>query len=172
MLVSTAFDQAIALDGVYSEGQLKRHFGLELADVVGEYPLLTLPHRATRGSRQPPVELCLVVHPTKQSFADFRLKHLAGTAEMRLALGASPKDWRVFGGTNQEIPDALWSTPKGLVAVEFDGGFYALSTIKQKALAFSKYAKQVWGGVNPLHLSRLQAAVGNAQVVLADWSAS
>lgn len=171
MLVSTAFDQAIALDGVYSEGQLKRHFGLELADVVGEYPLLTLPHRATRGATRVS-ELCLVVHPTKQSFADFRLKHLAGTAEMRLALGASPKDWRVFGGTNQEIPDALWSTPKGLVAVEFDGGFYALSTIKQKALAFSKYAKQVWGGVNPLHLSRLQAAVGNAQVVLADWSAS
>lgn len=169
MLVSAAFDQAIAVDGVYSEGQLRRHFGLGLDDVAEDYPLLTVNHRASRGAIKVS-ELCLVVHPSKQGFADFRLKHLAGTAEMRLALGASLKDWRLCGNS-EEVPDAVWSTPKGVVAVEFDGGHYSPSKIRRKLQTFSSFSGQVWGGVSAGHLSRLQAAVGNARVVLADWSA-
>lgn len=140
----TAVHSALDVDGVWSSGQVER-WSLEVppsALVVEGYLGLTHYRKAL------PVRFFV-----KEALAHLPLtllRHLAGVAEMRLLLGveADPDVWRVFHRQVHPVeePDAVWFTPKGPVAVEYDVGSYSRDRVRTKAAAFAtRYVGQVWG---------------------------
>ncbi len=65
-------------------------------------------------------------HPSVARYPLAALRHLAGVAELRLRLGVPPDPgaWRVSLKPRHPVeePDAVWFTPEGPVAVEYDAG--------------------------------------------------
>ncbi|WP_114313605.1 hypothetical protein [Thermus caldifontis] len=130
------------LDGVWTSGQVER-WGLEVpssARVVEGY--LGLTHYQKSRPVRFFVKESLIHLPLTT------LRHLAGVAEMRLLLGVDPPFWRVFHRQVHPVeePDAVWFTPNGPVAVEYDVGSYSRGRVRAKAVAFAtRYVGQVWG---------------------------
>jgi hypothetical protein len=83
------------------------------------------------------------------------LRHLAAVAEMRHLLGAPVERWQTLPWEQGEQPDAVWESPVGLVAVEYDAGSYSPATILRKAHAFEAFQGQVWGSSSPQRVAHL-----------------
>ncbi len=104
------------------------------------------------------------------------LRHLAGVAEMRRLLKAPRESWKSEAGTRfaAEQPDALWFTPAGEVAVEYDAGSYSSKQILAKTLTFRRYERQIWGSPSRKrvqHLSAFLLEAGEATAPLyAPWN--
>ena len=87
------------------------------------------------------------------------LLHLIGTAEMRHTLGVPTELWRSSSQRMNAtlIPDAIWSTPDGDIAIEYDTGTYRYKLIKQKVEAFTEsYAGVIWGTPSPERCTRIK----------------
>ena len=103
------------------------------------------------------------------------LRHLAGVAELRHRLGAEPKAWRSAADAAFALlrPDAVWRTPEGVIAIEFDAGSYDPEQLRRKVEAFSSFAGQVWGAASrarAAHLSRfLEAATNDTLALHVRW---
>ena len=82
----------------------------------------------------------LTLEPTK-------VRHLLGVAAMRRDLQVPTEDWKVTTHFDKVSPDAEWSSAAGLVAIEFDAGFYSERTIQRKARLFQAAYNGglVWG---------------------------
>ena len=104
------------------------------------------------------------------------LRHLAGVAELRHRLGAEAKAWRSAADAAFALlrPDAVWRTPEGVIAIEFDAGSYDPEQLRSKVEAFGSFAGQVWGAASQAraaHLSRfLEAATNDALALHVRWS--
>lgn len=106
-----------------------------------------------------------------------RLRHLAGTAALRQQLDIHPSRWLSDAGAAAAtfVPDAVWESPAGRVAVEYDAGSYSKETVMAKGLAFAEFeGGQLWGvasaGRVPFVVAALrEAGVSNARVVHAPW---
>ena len=102
------------------------------------------------------------------------LYHLAGTAEIRAALGAGVGEWSstAWREAATMIPDALWTREEGgEVAIEFDTGAYKRERILRKAEVFALFAGQVWGSPTERRADLVRALVQGvdprAQVLVA-----
>lgn len=104
------------------------------------------------------------------------LRHLAGVAEIRHRLGAEAGAWRSAADASFALlrPDAVWRTPEGVIAIEFDAGSYDPEQLRSKVAAFSGFAGQVWGAASKAraaHVSRfLEQATNDALALHISWS--
>lgn len=108
-------------------------------------------------------------------YAATRLRHLAGVTAMRHVLGEPIEAWSNCGEQlgRRNVPDGVWSTPDGKVAIEYDASGYSPDTVIAKAWVFEgAYARQLWGAATPARVARLRVLLEpyeSACVVLAPW---
>lgn len=155
----------LRIDGAITETQLQRHY--ELRD-------LGRPVKSTCATLFPSASLdtyqhCKIYALSKKviEMSHGELLHLIGTAEMRHALGV-PSDLWVSSAQRQGaglVPDALWATPDGEIAIEFDTGTYRYKLIDAKLKAFEKYAGIVWGTPSSARAARIKELYPHVQVL-------
>lgn len=88
------------------------------------------------------------------------LIHLAYLAVMRAHLGATADDWQRPVNADESIPDALWRTTRGRVAVEVDLR-YAPDKVRRKVRSYNKhYPYQIWGTPSRTRLRFLRSVLG------------
>ncbi len=158
------------VDGVWTEGQRAR-FGLpepvEAVEVVGYVGL---------SNYRTPIFVRFFVHQSLHHLPLTALRHLAGVAEVRLRLGVAPDPevWRVSRKQVHPVdePDAVWLTPEGPVAVEYDAGGYSRTRVRAKGEAFAlRFVGQVWGTPIPQRVRTLEGLLPpSARVMLAPWN--
>ena len=168
---------ALATDQVLSLAQLERHFNLFEADArrLG-VRVFGVAVSKTKGSTQQ-ATYRFVIRKGKQAPRDgATVRHLSGTAEMRYLLGAPHDAWVSDAGRRwaKHQPDALWTTPEGVVAIEYDAGSYDPKTIADKLMSFKAgYARQIWGTPSPARAKHLGVLARNLvpdlHVLYAPW---
>jgi hypothetical protein len=139
---------SLEVDHVLSAGQLERHYGLSLGDLDSEgFTLIEAFLSPSQGSRQYTKVRFVSLYRNHRKLESNALRHLAGVAEVRHVVGGVLGDWRSLAAARGQplTPDALWETPRGRLAIEYDAGSYSPTQIKDKAKAFRHYAGQVWG---------------------------
>jgi hypothetical protein len=169
-----ALQKALKVDRAIGLGAVAFHYGLGLGELKGlpvqiRHLKIGL-HQQSRRDVYP-----VVTDLESQNLSPTQLRHLAGTAASRLILGAALEDWenlgaRVGDGTK---PDALWRSPQGTLAVEFDCGSYNPEQVALKLERFKRFhGGQVWTTSAPHRqscLNQRMAAVSNAKAILVDW---
>ena len=137
-------ERALCTDLALSERQVRRHYGLEIADCLERGLHITKLELTPTTSSTRPISLSAVtLEPVL--LADFEWRHLLGVAEMRHWLGANPEDWRHFNHAAQTVPDAVWRYGLETWVIEFDAGSYSRPVVAQKVLSFqAAYDHQVW----------------------------
>jgi hypothetical protein len=158
----------LSVDLAWSEEQAER-WGLtppEEAVRVAGYLGLTY-YRA-------PEPVVFYALPEVAGFPLTALRHLAGVAELRLRLGVppDPEAWRVSRKRLHPVeePDAVWFTPEGPVAVEYDAGGYSRARVRAKGEAFARrFVGQVWGAPVPERVAYLKALLPGGRVLEAPW---
>ncbi|MCP2015914.1 hypothetical protein L1280_003097 [Deinococcus sp. HSC-46F16] len=114
--------------------------------------------------------LVVHMHHSPVSSHHTTLAHYAGTAAMRLLIGAEPEHWRHAGtgGDQATKPDSYWHQPGGREwDVEFDRGTYKPGKVKDKLRASIVLSRPVvWGAPIDWRLLAVgrQAARLNAEV--------
>ncbi|BDP43764.1 hypothetical protein DAETH_37330 (plasmid) [Deinococcus aetherius] len=169
--------EALSHDGVISTGQLTRHYGPDEHDLAGTRyrEVLVRPIHARYG-----LEVKTRFYTASQKLAgmeSYELAHLAGTAELRQQLGVPPgRHWQVDkrGRLPFNEPDAVYDSPYGPVAVEYDNGSYTLSTVQQKLEAFSDrdFKEVVWGVAGERRRATLEQKIKASlarPVLWAEW---
>ncbi|THF69841.1 hypothetical protein E7T06_10075 [Deinococcus sp. Arct2-2] len=167
----------LAADRVISYGQLRRHYGLDEHD-LDRVPYVETVLQPTHMRKALEVKTRFFLgQKSLQSMSDHSLMHFAGTGEMRRILGVRTGDhWRVNPRhvRASEEPDAVFRSPHGEVAVEFDTGTYTMTTIQKKLGAFSDRAflETVWGVTSINRQRHLREEIGSQlkrDILLADW---
>ncbi|MBZ9715765.1 hypothetical protein [Deinococcus multiflagellatus] len=168
--------EALACDGVMTEGQLKRHFKLEAEDLPAVPFVQDLARPVhMRPNLEVPVRFLLATRTMGQAEVP-HLAHRAGAGELRHQYGVPPSACEVVRpsrGTvrrRAEEPDAIWQRADGgRVAVEFDTGSYVRRVVEEKRDSFRQHFQGlVWGVVS----ERRQATVSSwltQRVDLAQW---
>lgn len=163
-------------DGALSGGQVHRHYGLShdcLEDT--HLSLVTAFLAPTQGSTCYREMQFVTPSPKLARLNAASLRHLAGVAELRRILGADPSNWqsRAAARYRPHTPDALWQTPRGIFAIEYDVGSYSRSQILRKGSTFRRYKGQIWGTPSRprvRHLWHLLQPVDRRSVVIyASW---
>lgn len=164
----------LTVDRALSEGQVLRHYGISVAALNG-FALAEAYLAVTRGSYRHQHTNFVVCPARLRQATGPSLRHLAGVAEMRRLLGAAPEQWESVAEARHRlyIPDAVWSTPEGTVAIEYDVGSYTPRQVLTKARTFDSYTRQIWGAptlARTRHLGHLLAAGGlRATAITAVW---
>jgi hypothetical protein len=149
--------ESLEVDKAISEGQLYRYWGLRLEDLGPDWSTVTRQIGLTRHSSGQVTFVCL--EKRVGALEGAQLRHLAGVAEMRKMLGELPGAWESSAQRQRALllPDALWHTKGGVVAIEFDAGSYSPKQIEEKVWGYSRnYARQVWGTPTELRRGRLE----------------
>lgn len=140
---------ALATDHVLSVSQLRRHHGLseEEAKRLGARAFAVALGKTQSSNCHDLYRF--VIRKGKRAPEDGgTVRHLTGAAELRYLLGA-PHDAWVSDAGKQRVkskPDAVWTTPEGEVAIEYDSGCYDPERIVNKLTSFKAgYASQIWG---------------------------
>ena len=147
--MASNFLDALATDHVLSVGQLRRHHGMSEKEArslgVRAFAMSLSRTQSSNGYDR----YRFVARKGKRVPDDGgTVRHLTGAAELRYLLGA-PHDAWVSDAGKQRVkskPDAIWTTPGGVVAIEYDSGCYDPKRIADKLLSFEAgYATQIWG---------------------------
>lgn len=166
-------ERDLEIDRALSAGQLARHHGLTLEKVQECVHVFERSLAPTHGSRTFRPVRFVSLEGSLSGARGSELRHLAGLAEMRRMLGANPEVWRHKSDLGGEQPDALWDSPEGAVAVEFDAGSYSPAQILAKVKYFTRHAAQVWGSpsrIRARHLTGFLEVVGETRATLvARW---
>jgi ParB-like chromosome segregation protein Spo0J len=153
-MTQTSFQHSLKKDLAVTVSQALRHHAvgsddMKQMELIGAVELVTMSvseskradirHQVTFVCQ--PGELKLIERP------NWRLRHLAALAEIRHVLQAIPENWdlrtlenpRDHNGNflSMEIPDAIWRSPIGKVAIEFDAGGHAATELRKKIQAYS-----------------------------------
>ena len=167
---------ALGTDHVLSVAQLERHYGMSEAEAraLGARVFIKSVSKTTNSID----ERHRFIAPGRKHMHldDASLRHLTGVAEMRQLLGA-PHDAWVSDAGKQRVkskPDATWTTPEGLVAIEYDSGCYDPERIESKLLSFKAgYASQIWGSSSEDRVGRIKDLAKNIvpdlEVLHAPW---
>lgn len=145
----SSFLDALATDHVLSVGQLRRHHGLseEEAKRLG-VRAFAVSLSKTQSSNLYDLYRFVARKGKRVPDDGGTVRHLTGAAELRYLLGA-PHDAWVSDAGKQRVkskPDAVWTTPEGVVAIEYDSGCYDPERIVTKLTSFKAgYAAQIWG---------------------------
>lgn len=165
----------LRVDRVATLKQVKTYYQLGLSQLEAAGFLVF--ERSVGVTRHSKVKPCSFVtdNETVLDLGENTLRHLAGVTEIRHRLGAEPEAWRSAADASHALlrPDALWRTPEGVIAIEFDAGSYDPGQLRSKVDAFSSFAGQVWGAASKAraaHLSRfLERAANDALVLHVSW---
>lgn len=167
----------LAVDTVLSRRQLERHYGLYPTDLPGVPFVETLvrPVHSRYGLEVP--NRIYVADKRMAYLHDHVLTHRAGVAEMRRQLGvpADSDQWEVEakGRLDYEEPDAVWRSPYGDVAVEYDVGTYTMRVVDKKVGTFKDrdFRGVVWGAASPQRAARLTRVLEpqGVQVLTTQW---
>lgn len=155
----------LATDGVLTAGQAVRRWGYRTVKTLVGSGLVTVrraQYRPTAGSRKSitvPV-LCLSERGVRTVLAEGlepwcppgrELAHAIGLAELRFRLGIPARDlvrtrrharWK----EHEKIPDALYRTGSGLIALEYDHGKYTARQVASKLAAAPLFSdRMIWG---------------------------
>lgn len=166
--------QALEVDSVLSRQQLQRHYGLDTGDLQGVPFVHALLHPCHGRYGLEVGTRFFLASARMRHMKDPYLAHHAGLAEMRQQLGVMPdkKIWQLEPRSrlSYEQPDALWHSPYGTVAIEYDTGSYSSLTIQKKREAFRDrgFSATVWGVPSVKRQQRLTQAFGQ-EVLLAKW---
>lgn len=154
------------MDGALSQGQLRRWYGLELGEVIEDYPVVYASLSPTFGARQQ--RKIGVVCREQGGIQLHQLAHTLGLAELRHLLGARPDQWQVAGA---DRPDAIWQQAGQQLAVEYDYGAYSPRILTEKVAAYTRgYDGQVWGVSGSLRQRGVERVLaGRGKVWVAAW---
>lgn len=115
-------------------------------------------------------------HRARRKLGHLRLEqiqHLLGVAEMRGMLGVDATEWDSEAGRlgARMRPDAVWNSPLGEVAIEFDTGSYRRSVVWKKIQRFERDypAGIVWGVTDPKRAERMQISFPGVQMMSVDF---
>lgn len=144
--------RSIECDGVLSNGQLKRYYGLDLGDITSR-PYIETIVRPTHSDFRTEANVTFVLSNRKTArLDDTSLGHRAGTSEMRHQMGVSsePRSWKAEQreALRFEEPDAYYYGEDGQIhAIEFDTGTYTANVIDDKLSTFSErgFTGVLWG---------------------------
>lgn len=175
-----AFD--LEIDQAVTAWQVRRWYQLSQAQL--EQRGFVLDRRLikpTKGSEIRRSVVFVLLDEELRRYSETALLHLAGTAEMRWALGVGyvlpngPQEWSssAWREAATMVPDALWEKPDGSrIAIEFDSTHYDNERVAQKAERFSEFDGQVWGAPTRTRVEALKERVlavdPRARVVLAN----
>jgi len=156
----------LKVDGAITATQLERHYQLSTLGAPALSFIRTLSASKYDDRYQHAVIFTLSKGVTR--LATSSVLHLLGTTEMRQVLGASSQDWTSSAhraGATQ-IPDALWASAAGEVAIEYDTGTYSFDTIRKKITVFSRYPGGiVWGTPSPRRAKRIAQLYPHVQTL-------
>ena len=151
-------------DQAVSEGQLKRHYGHSVADLPpSDFTIAKVFLAPSQGSLDYQKVMFIGLSSKVRRLEGSSLRHLAGIAEMRRILKADTDHWTSLAAARRQprMPDALWETAEGLVAVEYDVGSYSPTQIRDKARSFRRYVGQVWGAPSQDRVKHLGHHISN-----------
>lgn len=164
--------EALACDQALSLAQFQRRWPeLDPAALPG---VALLEREVAEITKARPRTVVFVALEALQEAEGFALRHLAGVAEMRYALGARPQDWQTDAAAVHldATPDALWWSPEGVAAIEYDIR-YNRDLVLRKARDYRRiYVRQYWGATRLSRVQYLQRLLGpdpHARVLLAPW---
>lgn len=166
----------LQVDKALSEGQLVRYYKLSLRDLPAVFFITPAYLAVTHHSRAFKEMNFITCEPKHRCLSANALRHLAGTTEMRHLLNADRTCWQSEAQVSfaSEQPDALWHSPRGDVAIEFDAGSYSAKKIEQKINTFKSFSGQVWGSSSLKRVAYLQKLLQQNGVVtppvFSDWS--
>lgn len=165
--------EALACDQALSLAQFQRRWpGLDPTALPGA---VVVEREVAEITKARPRTVAFVVLAAVQEAEGFALRHLAGVAEMRYALGARPRDWQSDAAAVHldATPDALWWSPEGVAAIEYDIR-YNRDLVLRKARDYRRiYVRQYWGATRLSRVRYLQRLFGpedRARVLLAPWT--
>ena len=175
--MASSFLDALATDLVLSVAQLERHHG------ICEMEARSLGVRAfavavskTQSSTHHDKHRFVVLKGKRAPNNGGRVRHITGVAEMRYLLGAAHDTWVSEAGKQRvkSKPDATWTTPKGVIAIEYDAGCYDPRRIVDKLMSFEAgYASQIWGTPSKDRVGRIKelarSIVPDLEVHYAPW---
>lgn len=162
-------------DQAISEGQLRRHYGLSTTDLPSDFKFVNAFLAPSQGSLDYQQVRFIGLSARVKRLEGSSLRHLAGIAEMRHILGADRNVWVSLAAARRKprMPDALWKTARGSVAIEYDIGSYSPKQIRDKAMDFRRYSDQLWGTSSrerARHLSHLLRQLSHRHTVhYAPW---
>jgi len=172
LLRQKTFRDSVACDLAVSEATVLRHLGSVVLEPSMRRQTLTLmPEHA----RKFYVDVTYFYPARSRGLEWLRLTplmHLLGTAAMRHLLQAQAKDWRTtaHAAGGRYKPDALWTTPAGVVAIEFDTGRYRREVRLSKMAAFEQaYPRIIWGTSSPARAQWMRRAYPKLEVLDVDF---
>ena len=163
--MASSFLDALATDHVLSVGQLRRHHGMseEEARSLG-VRAFAVSLSKTQSSNCYDLYRFVARKGKRVPDDGGTVRHLTGAAELRYLLGA-PHDAWVSDAGKQRVkskPDAVWTKPEGVVAIEYDSGCYSPKRIVTKLLSFEAgYASQIWGTPSKARLGTIRDLARN-----------
>lgn len=170
--------QDLAFDGVMTTEQLRRRYGLKPEDLEG-CPHISVALRPVHSQETNLIQTLFFLHQARHKTVHVSaLSHRAHVAEMRFQLDV-PADatlwsYRPEFKHGRHKPDAVWFSPEGEVAIEYDTGSYVTSLIEDKVASYRSqgYMDIVWGVASPkrqARLRRMPLEQGSVRVMLARW---
>jgi hypothetical protein len=154
----TKLEQALAAlecDLVLTVPQLRRHHRILKKDITQHAQVFTRLVKPTYYSETIVPVRFVSCSEKAQWLSTHQLRHLAGLAEVRYHLGGETCHWQRYAA-GREAPDALWQQEDQKVAVEFDAGSYARSRLVHKALAYTRFDRQIWATPSLARMNTLQ----------------
>lgn len=170
--------QDLAFDGVMTAHQLVRRYDLKPADFEGR-PHVSNAVRPVHSQETNLVHTLFFLHEARHKTVHVTaLSHRAHAAEMRFQLGV-PADATLWSYRPEfkhglHKPDAVWFSPYGQVAIEYDTASYGTTLFIAKVESYQSqgYADIVWGVARPKRQARLKEMTlewGGVRVMLARW---
>lgn len=172
------FQEALESDRAMTAAQARSLYRVtaKAAREAGAYVITRTVKEHCNSNRNHTVRF-LTHDPKVAKYDGNRLRHLAGTVALRQQLDVHPSRWVSDAGAALAtfVPDAVWESESGRVAVEYDAGSYSRETVMEKGRAFMEFeGGQVWGvaseGRVPFVVATLrEAGVVNVRVLHAPW---
>jgi hypothetical protein len=157
------FTSAIYTDKAVSLRQIRRFFDLDEADIseqIERHKFARLQIQMPRAVKSGRVEdLTLICRDARiATRVLYKIRHLVALAEFRRLVHAPPNKWVLKALENPkdsngvflsgDIPDAIWHSPAGTIAIEYDAGAHGSEVIAGKILEYANsrscYASQIW----------------------------
>jgi len=171
--------RSMECDGVLSNGQLHRYYGLRVEDLPDRPYIRTIVRPTHSDFRLEAYVTFVVPTRTMSKLDDHALAHRAGTGEMRHLMGVSsdPRYWKAERRETLrfEEPDAYHYDENGQVhAVEFDNGTYTARVVDDKLTTFTDrgFSEIHWGVTSDKRYRNLTESVRDrlsSDVLLCRW---
>lgn len=173
------FKTDLQVDRVISAEQLRRHYFLSPNDLKNvRYVEAIMRPVHGRVSLEIKTRFYLI-GAALQRVDDNVLAHYAGTGEMRRIMNV-PADEKFMVNTRKRVarddPDAVFQSPYGPIAFEYDSGSYKLEDVQSKFESFGQqdYLQTIWGTANHNRVPTIEKIMREeeglkGQVILSEW---